>query len=502
MSIFRRAWLYITRKRGRSILLLIILCLTALFSMLSLTIKASADKELEILRKNSVVTSFTVLAVNDLTDYEAVEKDWGEQKIYTGPIISPEMFNRIMALEHVTGYYEGGTNPMVWVNLQLRPGSYYFDLHNEGRDQDPSYTELLEIGAQKTNFYYCADSSLHEFFVTGALELSKGRHITDADQYKALISTDLAERNGLEVGDTFKADKIFYLPPGDFTTPHHALAEPAVFEIVGLFDINFSQEASEYTSEYQYAENAIFCDVYASNQMDKESGAYLDEWRGEDPEDSTQLRPPGYFGVKVFVDDPVNLDTTVEEVRALEGYNEKDFSIELDESAYRSSGKPLRQLSTISVFSVVIVLVTCVILLGLILNMWTKTRRREMGVLLSMGVGRRNILLQLLLECVMLSVIALVIAFLLSSLLAGPVGNLAERLVSPPDKGEAYKATLRRFDFVVEMLPSGPVDLTYGLTALNILMVSLMVLISTAISVVVSSWNVMKLNPKHVLTRF
>ncbi len=496
MSIFRRSWLYITRKRSRSILLLIIMIVSVVFAMLSLTIKAGADKELETLRKNSLVTSFTVNAVNNPYDYEVVEKDWGEQKIYTGPIISPEMFDQIMALEHVTGYYEGGTNPGVWVNLQLRPGSYYYEL------QEQPSSKLLRIGVQQTDLYYCANSALHEFFAIGALELAEGRHINDDDQYKALISTDLAERNGLNVGDTFNADIIFFLPPGDFTTPHHALAEPAVFEIVGLFDINFSQEASEYTSEYLYAENVIFCDVYAANQMDDESSAYLKTWRGEDPDDSTQLRPPGYFGVKVFVDDPVNLDTTVEEVRALEGYNEKDFSIELDESAYRSSGKPLRQLSTISVFSVVIVFVTCVILLGLILNMWTKTRRREMGVLLSMGVGRRNILLQLLLECVMLSAVALIIAFLLSSLLAGPVGNLAEKMVSPPDTGEAYKATLRRFDFVVEMLPSGPVDLTYGLTALNILMVSLMVLISTAISVVVSSWNVMKLNPKHVLTRF
>ncbi len=499
---FKRSWLYITRKRSRSILLLVILCLTALFAMLSLTIKAGADKELETLRKNSLVTSFTVNAVTNPYDYEVVEKDWGEQKIYTGPIISPEMFDQIMALEHVTGYYEGGTNPMVWVDLQLRPGSYYYQLHDEERDQSFNNPESIEMGTQRTNFYYCADSALHEFFATGALKLAEGRPINDSDQYKALISTDLAKRNGLDVGDTFKADILFTLPPDAFGELHHALAEPAVFDIVGLFDINFSQEASEYTYEFQYAENVIFCDLYAANQIDEESSAYLKTWRGEDPDDSTQLRPPGYFGVKVFVDDPVNLESTVEEVRALEGYNEKDFSIELDESAYRSSGKPLRQLGTISVASVIIILVTCVILLGLILNMWTKTRRREMGVLLSMGVGRRNILLQLLLECVMLSVIALIIAFLLSSLLAGPVGNLAERLVSPPDTGEAYQAKLRDFDFVVEMLPSGPVDLTYGLTALNILIVSLMVLISTAISVVVSSWNVMKLNPKHVLTRF
>ena len=482
--------------------MLVILCLTALFALLSLTIKAGADMELETLRKNSLVTSFTVNAVNNPYDYEVVEKDWGEQKIYIGPIISPEMFNRIMALEHVTGYYEGGTNPMVWVDLKLRPGRLYYNQHSDGRDQDPSSIKYYEIATKKTNFYYCIDSAMHEFFTTGALELTEGRHIQEDDQYKALISTDLAKRNVLNVGDTFNADIIFFLPPGDFTTPHHALVEPAVFEIVGLFNINFSQEASEYTAEFQYAENAVFCDVYASNQMDEESGAYLDNWKGADPDDSTQLRPPGYFGFKVFVDDPVNLESTVEEVRALEGYNEKDFSIELDESAYRSSGKPLRQLGTISVASVIIVLVTCVILLGLILNMWTKTRRQEMGVLLSMGVGRRNILLQLLLECVMLSVIALIIAFLLSSLLAGPVGNLAERLVSPPDTGEAYQAKLREFDFVVEMLPSGPVDLTYGLTALNILIVSLMVLLSTAISVVASSWNVMKLNPKHVLTRF
>ena len=53
MSIFRRARLYITHKRGRSILLLVILCLTALFSMLSLTIKAGAT-----VRRNAGVQDF------------------------------------------------------------------------------------------------------------------------------------------------------------------------------------------------------------------------------------------------------------------------------------------------------------------------------------------------------------------------------------------------------------------------------------------------------------
>ncbi len=522
MSIFRRAWLYITRKRGRSILLFAVMLITAVFSMLGLAIKQSANKEAAAIRK-SLGSSFTVKE-----DTFAI---WALMESYKDGYIphderpkqlSIELMDRITEMEHITHYYTSSSVHGVILNLELRPGYrasvYEEGLTNPGFMRQNSF-DLDEYAVRKhsLSLYACNNSAFSEYFRTGAFTLSEGRHIEADDTFKALISADLAERNGLSVGDTFNFEirEGVFVAGGDL---YKRWGNPFTLEIVGLFDINLHQEASTYEIttgetlirelEWDYAENYIFCDLNTAVYEDAVNIAYYRYTVGKDETfdtariENATLDEYSFINATFFVDDPENLNAAIAEFKTNDDIDFHYFPITPDDSAYKASVKPLTALGTFTAILIAAVIAGCTVILGLLLNMWVKSRLREMGVLMSMGVSKRTIVLQLLLETTALAVLALILAACLSGPLAGPVGNMAENIVSPKETADTYAFKTDMFlRPYIDVTSADPVDLTYGLTTLNILIVTLTVLVSTAISVVVSSWNVMKLNPKHVLTR-
>jgi putative ABC transport system permease protein len=123
---------------------------------------------------------------------------------------------------------------------------------------------------------------------------------------------------------------------------------------------------------------------------------------------------------------------------------------------------------------------------------------------MSLGASRRTIVAQLLLETLVIAVLALIVASALSYCLAGSVGNIAEAAASPKNAEETFDYHYQlELDIrpCIDKTSADPIDLTYGLTVSNILIVSLAVLAVTAGSVLITSWNVLKLKPNHLLTR-
>ena len=95
-------------------------------------------------------------------------------------------------------------------------------------------------------------SELFNYFRTGAFTLLKGRHITSQDSHKIMISDQVAEINGLEVGDKL-------------TLRMRAGAEADVVgecnvEIIGLFHVNGYQPINDLVYENQITYNWILAD--------------------------------------------------------------------------------------------------------------------------------------------------------------------------------------------------------------------------------------------------
>ena len=103
------------------------------------------------------------------------------------------LLQQVRTLDNVSKY--NGVDPyyMYTEGLELIPGSY------RGTGM---------VGEFVPKFVACTDSSLHERFVGASFLLAEGRHITEDDLHKAMVSQELAQRNGLSLGDTIHASMV------------------------------------------------------------------------------------------------------------------------------------------------------------------------------------------------------------------------------------------------------------------------------------------------------
>lgn len=246
----------------------------------------------------------------------------------------------------------------------------------------------------------------------GQYTLVKGRHITPEDSWSAVISRALAEQNGLSVGDRFEAG----YSPGTRAEDPSRPEEPFSFTIVGIFDIT-GQQTQLNQAEPSMLQNAVFIDAAAGHAIDS-GDPTLSRYR---------------YGVIFMVDDPRDLEQTV--AAAQSNLDMQHFRCVVDDTEYRQSVQPLERMETTMKLLTVVLVGIGTIILALVLLLWIRQRTKEIGIYLSIGLSKRNILLQLLTESVVSSVIGGSIAIPLTFAITAAVrfsGSAAQMLPAPP----------------------------------------------------------------------
>ena len=378
MTPWKRAWLYVCRERKRSIRLILLCLVLTVFMQLCSWVQASMAQNAKTLRK-AIGASFRI---EDDAD---------------GTLIND---NLIAEIEDVGNILRASGE-----NLQL--------LYSESVLPRPGMLAGGDDEGQFMMSYYSGHySDMEQHFRTGELELIEGRHITPEDSWSAVISRALAEQNGLSVGDRFEAG---YSPETRAEDPSRP-EEPFSFTIVGIFDIT-GQQTQLNQAEPSMLQNAVFIDAAAGHAID--SG---------DPTHSRYR-----YGVIFMVDDPRDLEQTV--AAAQSNLDMQHFRCVVDDTEYRQSVQPLERMETTMKLLTVVLVGIGTIILALVLLLWIRQRTKEIGIYLSIGLSKRNILLQLLTESVVSSVIGGSIAIPLTFAITAAVrfsGSAAQMLPAPP----------------------------------------------------------------------
>lgn len=492
MSLLKRAFLYVARKKTRSILLLLVTCVMSAFLLIGISIKSSADQAAKELRK-SMGGSFIVKIDNNAPERcEAVTHESGYSYIrYKGPFITEEMLQSILAVEGVSGYTVNHNYMSLFVDLDLFPGMYadmYKDIvQNDYPDKEPPDRRAdYQVAMNSTLLFGEKDSQMQEYFRSGALTLVSGRHLTKGDERQALISADMAKRNDLTIGDTFTVEnKEGNVMISD--DPVRPMGPPVELTVLGIFDVNFQQEISIFTTEDMIAHNYIFTDTDTYTQ--------LREYRGI-KEDSA------YSELTFFVDDPQMSDRVLNKVRSLKNIEWDKYILKLDDSSYRASIKPLQRMSGFSAFLMTASVLGVLTVQYLILNMWTRGRRKEIGILLSIGIQKRMIRMQLILESVMICAAALMFALCIAGFASGHLGRLAERATAPDAGGDAFTVEYDTGELApdIDKVSASPVQLSYPVSPANIFAVAVLTLGVTVLSVFLASIQALKMKPKDILS--
>ena len=120
----------------------------------------------------------------------------------------------------------------------------------------------------------------------GQYTLVKGRHITPEDTHVAIISDVLAEKNGLDVGDSYYV--YDYDVTGAFSNYNGIDFD---LTIVGIYHVEAKQKTTKFTNESDIAANKVFADTHTYVETKQRANDYI-------------YFPFVYF----FVDDPARID--------------------------------------------------------------------------------------------------------------------------------------------------------------------------------------------------
>lgn len=475
MSIIKRAFLYVARKRGKTILLFAILLIMATFVLTGLSIwKASEAAQLNL--RQSLGGKFDIYVdwenspyvVKEIIKDNEFDEETGKTSnsflIYSTVQLTPE---EIAAINSVPGVKYSSARYDVLArfdNLSLFPGTV-------------SVAENLQ---HRTKVFGVCGTETDELFTTGTLTLTEGRHITSEDQSVAIISGDLAEKNELHIGD-YITTHIYNPEDDDFT------GEEMQVQIIGLFTPNVTEQLGETVTTFDKIQNRIFMDLQTSIKINNDEINY------------------GFSAVNVTIDDPLNMEQVVSAVKNLPVIDWNAFTIEIDNEVYEKAAAPLTTLNELVVTLLVVIIVVSAIILALILTLWTKTRIHEIGVFLSVGIWKSAVIGQYLTEVLLIAVFAFGLSYFTSDAVAGQIGNhLLEQSVQVEQEDNS-SSTPSAVDVGADTLIQKPLPTENGIqVSVEPDSLALFYLIGFAIIIVavsISSITVMRLKPREILSK-
>ena len=239
MSFIRRAWLYVTRKKLKTLILLAILLCMATVMLSGFAIKHSTDRAAQSLDKTLKV-GFN-LGNNPRTN-PGTARGSGT--------VSGKTIKDIGKLPGVTDYVKRQNATVDFTDTKLVPlpngGSGY------DAEKDKQFGNAATIlGVNK--------SELENKFRAGSLKLVAGRHITERDSHKILVHQAFAKANNLKLGSKLKLKANQY-----DTDNEHPSKDEVEVEVVGIFSGKNPKEAAY---QVELFENIFLTDIATTRQL-------------------------------------------------------------------------------------------------------------------------------------------------------------------------------------------------------------------------------------------
>ena len=482
MGVCRRAFLYLIRKRARSILLFLLLFSLGLFMLTGLTIRSSAGRAAEDMRK-SISTGLEIIMDQMPEDqiYSMSYNDKGELvRTLKLPLITQSVAAELAAVPGVTGYYSEMGASQLYTGLEEVPGFYAAYLPSleeamrEGRENyTAEYIESVKKASRSNNFRIVQESAYYPHFVSGALELVEGRHLHADDSGKILISEELARLNDLAIGDFVDGQSYDYMTGELYGEVYHA-------EIVGIFRIHFEQQLSQWSIEPEIVANTLFGPFDMRNWGQRQYNSFY----GRDVLAEEKDRLLG--SLTVFVEDPDRLDEVETQLKANEKVDWSYYTIRRYDKDYKAAAKPLLLLELLSSCMAAVMLAGALLILSLVFSIWMRSRKTEINILAFLGIGRRKILGQFLLEAGIVLMAAFLPAFLLAGPLTKTAGGVMLELANPSEDAPAFTVSYEENTDVVHInrTPVRQEGLTYqisGRTAIAVLGIMMLICMGTVI---------------------
>ncbi|MFI6940535.1 ABC transporter permease [Streptomyces sp. NPDC050418] len=475
MNLFKRAWWRLTAHPGKTALmtgLFFVICTLVLSGFLIRSAAARAAAE----AKQSVGAVATMqLDINALLDAGGGTKSDGAQPGMIGDEgdLKRALVDRICASSVVAkcNYSKDG----------VAAPTDEVELHEPvpapaGQDGSPPFFKADGI----------RDLDQVSAFRNGDAKLIAGSAIKpDSKDDEVVVEERVAKDNGLKVGDRIKLGANIQHPDGRLTS------KDTEFTVVGIFR-DSRPDTDTYVPPMMAPSNQIYVTPDGATRLD---GKKVGKEGGNLRQATFTLR------------DPADLGRLKKDAEAA-GADLKIFPMAVNDKQYKQVVGPITKTADFATVTVWLVAVAGTVILALIIASSLRERRKELGILLSLGEKKPKLLGQQLVEVMACALLAVGFAaagsqFLSQAvgdrLLAGNVSAAADEAASGDTGPDHSNTNALPQEKEPEADPIDSIDVRLG--AADIAKVGATGLGIAALATLVPGARVLRLNPRDILTK-
>ncbi len=493
MSLLKRALLSVTRRKAKTTILLIIVIILSNIMLSTLLIVQSIDKT-----QKNILEGLPPMVTLQL-DYEKIEHLYRMYDYdYTQVVIPWLTFNELeLVMEACSAYilfYDYSTA----IDIETRSLKSFY------ADNDDYYDT-------EANYFYLNGIENPELTIleVGTATIVDGRTFTDQEVQEGspviIIGKQLAQVNNLMAGETIEIEIIHY----DFTEKGEKITigkQMLIFEVIGIIDylvLPTSAGSADYDiGAYMLEEknrNLYTSNSYVAKHIEDIYTLYYDYYRDTMSEDD--LKWPEYnplAGVPVifFLNSIDEVDIFIEEAYAV--LHNDFYHFITQEDNLKIVAQPLETMKQVLTYALFITIGSAILVLSLVLIGFIKDRQHEIGIYLALGEQRFKIVGQLFIESFFVGILGATLAMLSGLFLASYISEtmLTLAIIDGSDV------------FMTDDIVSGFSPINYdsildnyaiNLTMDSVLLYFTAIILTIAISLLISSIAIFRLDPKKVL---
>jgi len=440
MYFIKRAWINVKRNPSKGATLLAL-------SLLLSSLVAGAIIANQAINNTALQTRQSVLPVVTVSaDLEALAESDGELPILE--LITEEITQEIGNLPHVR-YFD--------YSLRMSPRTR-FDVYIPKIEDENTDVSMIDGNLYgEFNFFWMNGVSQPDVIhiEEGLFELVEGRVFTEADMQPPanptdptpiLISREIAQLNNLSVGTVFSLYFEHFVLPEGAVIPDGGLVidpnelwdhpysnwvfVPYEFEVIGILDVDYHLASNQENFHMQLVVfNTVFAPNWKVEKMIREQFEPHLQWRtifnieGARPLEE-QLTPVVFW----VLEDPLHLESFIAEATPLL----PDFyKIDAWTQVFSPLNNAMESMQWMANLILWFGVSATIVVLSLLITLYLRDRRHELGVYLALGEKRVKIVFQILLEVVPMTLLGMTIAVFIGNIIATYVsqGMLRQMLI-------------------------------------------------------------------------
>ncbi|EJQ51844.1 permease [Bacillus wiedmannii] len=474
MNFMKRAILSMKKRIGTSLILIAVFLIVTNLVLSGFTIQNASKKAADAARKK--LGADVTLGL----DFDKL----GQQARETGEMPNPPKLNtkeayQLAKSKYVKDYNYIGNTFGISDGLKLVGASEGEDEgkgkvgmaavrggSGSGTEIDMNASFMIE-GVRKT--------ALQESFKNGKSKIIDGKPITEQmkDQNVALMEKRLAELNNLKVGDKVTVQS------GD-------KKETLEVEIIGIYETN-EQAMGQQAPPIMDPANKLYMPHSTMKKLEVDQGI-----------SSVQ--------VVYFLNDPQYIDAFKKEAKK-SNIDFNYYKLDAHDSLYKQMIGPIENISSTSQMIIYIVSIAGAIILGLIIMLSIKGRRKEMGILLSIGEKKWKLMAQFVIEVVCVAILAFGLSVTTGAKVSQYIGD---HLLSSEIASASEETDTTRNGTVMMSGPGGtlqnqkedPIDkIDVSVTGEDVGKMGGIGLAIAIIATLLPALSILRLNPKQILLK-